>query len=254
MSADPRSPSGRAAPATTAADDEIARFDRIARTWWDPEGDFRPLHRLHPVRIDYLRQRISAHFGRHGEAERPLDGLAVIDIGCGGGLVSESMARLGARVTGIDASEESVRVAEHHARGEGLAIHYRRATPEDLASEGERFDVVLALEVIEHVTDLDQFIAAATSLLANGGPFAFSTINRTLKSLALAKIGAEYVLRWLPVGTHDWRKFVKPSELAAALRRHGLMTADIAGLIYDPAHDAWSLGRDPSVNYIGLAL
>jgi 2-polyprenyl-6-hydroxyphenyl methylase/3-demethylubiquinone-9 3-methyltransferase len=238
----------------TVEPDEVARFDRIARTWWDPEGDFRPLHQLNPIRVAWLRQAVAHHFARDAHADRPFDGLRMIDIGCGGGLVSEAVARLGADVTGIDASSESVRVAELHAQQEGLDIRYRLAAPEDLVAEGTAFDAVISLEVVEHVADLDRFIGACAALLRPGGAIVLSTINRTLKSLAMAKIGAEYVLRWLPVGTHDWRKFVKPSELAAALRRHDLTLTELGGLVYDPLQRKWSLGRNLDVNYMALAV
>lgn len=237
----------------TIAPEEILHFDRIARAWWDPEGDFRPLHRLNPVRVNWIRQMASRHFGLAAHAERPFEGLTMIDIGCGGGLVTEAVARLGADMLGIDASEESVRVAELHAQGEALPIRYRRAAPEEIAAEGLQFDVVLSLEVIEHVADIDRFIEASAALVRPGGAMILSTINRTLKSLALAKVGAEYVLRWLPVGTHDWRKFVKPSELATALRRHGFSITEIGGIVYDPLRDTWSLGRDLDVNYMAMA-
>lgn len=239
---------------TSVARDEVERFDRIARAWWDPEGDFRPLHRLNPVRVNWIRYAAAHHFGLDAQAERPFEGLTMIDIGCGGGLVTEAMARLGAVMLGIDASSESVRVAEVHAAKEGLPIRYRRAAPEDLVSERATFDVVLSLEVIEHVANLDSFIAAAADLLRPGGAMILSTINRTLKSLALAKVGAEYVMRWLPVGTHDWRKFVKPSELAKVLRRHDLALTDLGGIVYDPLRGNWSLGRDLDVNYMALAV
>jgi 2-polyprenyl-6-hydroxyphenyl methylase/3-demethylubiquinone-9 3-methyltransferase len=237
----------------TVAPDEVARFDRIARTWWDPEGDFRPLHQLNPVRVAWLRRAVAYHFQRDPSSERPFDGLRMIDIGCGGGLVSEALARLGADVTGIDASPESVRVAELHARQEGLDVRYLVAAPEDLAVEGAGFDAVVSLEVVEHVADLDGFIAACAALLRPGGAVVLSTINRTLKSLAMAKIGAEYLLRWLPVGTHDWRKFVRPSELAAALRRHDLTLTELGGLVYDSLQRKWSVGRNLDVNYMALA-
>jgi len=251
---EPSSRSGGLPPRGTAAQDEIARFDAIADDWWDPDGDFRPLHRLNPLRVGYVRDAVVRHFGRDPAAERPLQGLTLIDIGCGGGLVAEPLARLGARVTGIDASEEAIRVASRHAQREGLEITYRCAPPETLVADAERFDVVVALEVIEHVADLDQFFAAAAALLKPGGAVALSTLNRTLKSLALAKIGAEYVMRWLPVGTHDWRKFVKPAEVAAALRRNGLTLTDLTGLTYDPLRGTWSLTPDLDVNYLGFAV
>ena len=242
-----------AARGSTALNDEIVRFGRIADAWWDPDGDFRPLHQLNPVRVAYIRDQVCCHFGRDPAGPRPFAGLRMIDIGCGGGLVAEALTRLGAEVTAIDASAESVKVAEVHAAREGLAIRYRCAAPEDLAGEAERFDVVLALEVVEHVADLDRFVAAAAALLAPGGAMVFATLNRTLKSLALAKVGAEYVLRWLPAGTHDWRKFVKPSELAAALRRCRLAFTDLSGLAYDPLRGTWQLSRDLDVNYMGFA-
>jgi len=238
----------------TVAVDEVANFDRIAQAWWDPDGDFRPLHRLNPVRIDWIRYAAAHHFGCDPLAERPFEGLTMIDIGCGGGLVTEAMAKLGADMLGIDASEESVRVAEAHAEGQNLSVRYRQAAPEELARENLHFDAVLSLEVVEHVADLDRFVAASAALLRPGGAMILSTINRTLKSLALAKVGAEYVLRWLPVGTHDWRKFVKPSELAAALRRHGLTLTDLGGIVYDPLRGTWALGRDLDINYMALAV
>lgn len=245
--ADPTARSG------TTARDEIARFDAIADDWWDPDGDFRPLHRLNPVRVGYVRDALIRHFGLDAEAEQPLAGLKLLDIGCGGGLMAEPMARLGATVTGIDASAEAVRVASLHAEREGLAIAYRCAPPEALAAEGERFDAIMALEVVEHVADLNAFFAATAELLRPGGGLALSTLNRTFKSLALAKIGAEYVMRWLPKGTHDWRKFVRPSEMAAALRRNGLTLDDLKGLTYDPLRGSWSLTADLDVNYLGFA-
>jgi 2-polyprenyl-6-hydroxyphenyl methylase / 3-demethylubiquinone-9 3-methyltransferase len=238
----------------TASGEEIARFSRLADAWWDPHGEFRPLHQLNPVRVAYIRDAAVRHFGLDPSATQPLSGLSMIDIGCGGGLVAESLTRLGARLTGIDASAESVRVAELHARREGLDVQYRCAAPEDLASDGERFDAVLALEVVEHVADLDRFVEACAALRAPGGVMLFATLNRTLKSLALAKVGAEYVLRWLPPGTHDWRKFVRPSELAAVLRRHGLDVSDLTGVAFDPLRGRWSLSRDLGVNYMGVAV
>jgi 2-polyprenyl-6-hydroxyphenyl methylase/3-demethylubiquinone-9 3-methyltransferase len=247
-------PSGDPARGLTASGEEIGRFGRLADAWWDPHGEFRPLHQLNPVRVAYIRDAAVRHFGLDPSASQPLAGLSMIDIGCGGGLVAEAFARLGGRLIGIDASAESVRVAELHARREGLDIRYRCAVPEDLASDGERFDAVLALEVVEHVADLDRFVEACAALRTPGGMMVFATLNRTLKSLALAKIGAEYVLRWLPPGTHDWRKFVRPSELAAILRRHQLDMSDLAGVTYDPLRGSWSLSRDLEVNYMGVAV
>ncbi|MBK8176206.1 MAG: bifunctional 2-polyprenyl-6-hydroxyphenol methylase/3-demethylubiquinol 3-O-methyltransferase UbiG [Rhodospirillales bacterium] len=246
-------PSDRTAFAKTAADDEIARFEAMARSWWDPQGDFRALHQLNPVRVDFIRTRLARHFARDVDSARPFDGLTMIDIGCGGGLVAEQMARCGASITGIDASEEAIRIAGVHAHAAGLDIDYRRAGPEDLAREGARFDVVLALEVVEHVADHDDFAAAITALLAPGGAMILSTLNRTWASLALAKVGAEYVLNWVPRGTHDWRKFVKPAEMAQMLRRQGLLLTDAAGLSYNPLRQSWSLSRKLDVNYMAMA-
>ena len=232
---------------------EIERFAALAEEWWDPHGAFRPLHKLNPARLEYLRDGICRHFGRDSHAPRPLSGLTFVDIGCGGGLIAEPMARLGAKVTGIDATEKNVGVAALHARQMGLEIDYRFAAAEELAAEGKRFDVVLNLEVIEHVADVDAFLTACRQLIKPDGVMVFSTLNRTAKAFALAIIGAEYVMRWLPPGTHDWQKFLKPSELSAAMRDSGFMVADLAGLAYSPISDAWRVTRDVSVNYLGLA-
>jgi len=239
---------------STAAADEVARFSKLADSWWDPDGDFRPLHRLNPIRIGYIRDNLARHFGREPLSDRPLTGLSVLDIGCGGGLIAEPLTRLGARVTGIDADAETVRVARAHARESGLAIDYHHRLPEDLAREKGRYDAVLNLEVVEHVADRDAFLAAAARLMKPKGAMVLSTINRTLKALALAKIGAEYVLRWLPVGTHDWRKFVRPSELAAGLKAAGVEIAEFKGVLYNPLMDDWRLSRDLAVNYMAFAI
>ncbi|MCH7931467.1 MAG: bifunctional 2-polyprenyl-6-hydroxyphenol methylase/3-demethylubiquinol 3-O-methyltransferase UbiG [Proteobacteria bacterium] len=230
--------------------DEVARFAALADEWWDPRGTFRPLHRLNPLRLAFIRDRACARFGRDPLGERPLDGLKLLDVGCGGGLLSEPMARLGARVTGIDAAEESVRVAAHHAAGAGLAIDYRCATAEALAAAGRRFDVVLNMEVIEHVADRDAFVAACSTLLRPGGITVAATLNRTPQAYLLAIVGAEYVLRWLPRGTHEWDKFVRPAELARALRAGGIAVTEITGVRYNPLRDDWFLSRDVSVNYM----
>jgi 2-polyprenyl-6-hydroxyphenyl methylase/3-demethylubiquinone-9 3-methyltransferase len=232
---------------------EVARFAEMADAWWDPAGAFRPLHRLNPIRLAYLRDHLTAHFARDRSAFTPFAGLELVDIGCGGGLVAEPMARLGARVTGIDAGEANVAVARLHAEQAGLAIDYRAVTAEALADAGARFDIVLALEIIEHVADRALFLAAAASLVRPGGCLVAATLNRTLKSFALAIVGAEYLLRWLPRGTHDWRRFPRPSELAADLRRHGLAVEDVSGVAYDPLSDSWRLGRDVGVNYMLFA-
>lgn len=240
-------------PPGTASADEIARFSAMADAWWDPKGKFRPLHRLNPVRIGYIKDCVTGHFGRDPRAPHPLKHLELVDIGCGGGLLAEPMARLGASVTGIDAGEETIRVAETHARLQNLDIDYRCALPEDLVCESRIFDVVLNMEVVEHVADLDAFLEASARLLKPGGAMMVATLNRTLKALALAKIGAEYVLRWLPIGTHDWGKFVRPSELAAGLKRHQVDVLDLKGMTFNPLTDRWSLTRDVDVNYVVFA-
>ena len=233
--------------------DEIARFSALAETWWDPKGKMGTLHKFNPVRIAFIRDHIVRHFGRDGLGMTPLQGLRVADIGCGGGLVCEPIARLGATVTGVDAAERNVKTAAVHAAEQGLAIDYRHATAETLVSAGEIYDVVLNLEVVEHVADLDGFLDDSARLVRPGGMMIVATLNRTLKSLALAKFGAEYVLGWLPRGTHDWRKFVKPSELAVHLRRNALQIEDLQGVSYNPIADRWSLSDDVSMNYLMVA-
>ena len=238
----------------TASPDEIARFTAMAESWWDPDGPFAPLHRLNPTRIAFIRDHVAGHFGRDPKGRRPLRGLNLLDIGCGGGLLSEPMRRLDARVTGIDAGQENVRIARLHAERGGLEIAYRRILPETLAEQGRCFDVVLNMEVVEHVADVPAFLEACSKLVKPGGVMVVATINRTLKALALAKVGAEYVLRWLPPGTHDWRKFVRPSELAHGLGRGGLHLTDLKGVTYRPLADKWILSRNPDVNYLAFAV
>lgn len=233
--------------------DEIARFEAMAAEWWDPHGKFRPLHKFNPVRLAWIRDRLLARFGRDGASPRPLEGLRILDIGCGGGLVSEPMARLGAEVVGVDASHRNVEVARIHAAQGGLAVDYRQGTAEDLLAAGECFDAVLSLEVVEHVADPAAFLGACAGLVSPGGALFVATINRTPQAFALAIVGAEYVLRWLPRGTHSWSKFVRPSEVAAALRPTGLELREFAGMSYNPLRDAWSAGRDLGVNYIAYA-
>jgi 2-polyprenyl-6-hydroxyphenyl methylase/3-demethylubiquinone-9 3-methyltransferase len=225
----------------------------MAEAWWDPDGKFRTLHKFNPPRLAFLRDRLCAHFGRPAGTLRPLDGLAILDVGCGGGLVSEPLARMGARVTGIDAAAENVAVARAHAEATGLAIDYRHATAEDLADAGARFDAVVALEVVEHVADLDAFLGACAAVTRPGGAMVVATLNRTAKAFAFAVVGAEYVLGWLPRGTHQWRKFVRPSELARALRARGLVLAELAGMRYEVLTDEWRLCDDLSVNYLAFA-
>jgi 2-polyprenyl-6-hydroxyphenyl methylase/3-demethylubiquinone-9 3-methyltransferase len=233
--------------------DEVARFAERADDWWDAQGPFAPLHRINPTRLTYIRDRLCAHFGRDPKAPPSLAGLSVLDIGCGGGLVAEPLARLGAHVTGIDPASETIAVAKAHAQGAGLKIVYRAATAEDLAGEGKTFDAVLLFEVVEHVPDVPAFLTRIASLVKPGGVMILSTLNRTLKAYALAIVGAEYILRWVPAATHQWDRFVTPEELRAALRGAGLTPSDTTGMAYSPLADEWSLSRDTDVNYFATA-
>jgi 2-polyprenyl-6-hydroxyphenyl methylase/3-demethylubiquinone-9 3-methyltransferase len=246
----PRAPDPPTGPSVDPA--EVARFSALAEAWWDPLGKFRPLHKLNPVRVAYVRDRACARFDRDPKAERPLEGLALLDIGCGGGLLCEPLARLGARVTGIDAAERNVAIARAHAAESGLAIDYQATTAEALAAAGRHFDIVLNMEVVEHVADVGAFLGASAALLRPGGFMVVATLNRTPQSFALAIVGAEYVLRWLPRGTHDWRKFLRPSELATQLRAHGARISELTGVRYSPLSDRFALGTDLSCNYMAL--
>ncbi len=231
--------------ATTLEPKEIEKFSAIAAQWWDEQGDFAPLHRINPVRIGHIRQTVQSHFQRED-----IKGLSVIDIGCGGGLVSEPLTRLGAKVTGIDGAEKNIKTAIAHAQQTDLNIDYRTTTAEDLAAKGAQFDVVLALEVIEHVADVDLFLQSITTLAKPGGVIIISTINRTLKAYALAIIGAEYILRWLPRGTHEWKKFLKPSEIIIPLQKAGFKHIETTGMVMNPLTQEWRMdARDVEVNY-----
>lgn len=241
------------AAAGTVDPAEVAKFEAIAAEWWDPAGKFRPLHRMNPCRIDYVAQQVAAQFGRDRDAPAPFAGLRVADIGCGGGLATEPMARLGAAAIGFDAAEGNIRVARAHAEAMGLAIDYRAEPAEAAAARGERFDVVMALEIVEHVADVDAFLAALSALTAPGGLVFLSTLNRTAQSWATAIIGAERVLRWLPPGTHDWSKFLTPAELETRLAAAGLPVVDARGMTPDLGRGGWRLSGDLSVNYIVTA-
>jgi 2-polyprenyl-6-hydroxyphenyl methylase/3-demethylubiquinone-9 3-methyltransferase len=230
---------------------EIAKFEAMAADWWDPAGKFKPLHMLNPCRLDYIVDQIAAELGRDPKAARPFAGLRILDIGCGGGLLAEPMARLGATVVGVDAAARNIPVARIHAEQSGLDIDYRVGTAEALAAEGEQFDVVLNMEVVEHVADPAAYLAACRALLRPGGLMICSTINRTPKSFLLAIVGAERVMRWLPVGTHDWARFITPDELFALLRGAGLVPVDRKGMVFDPIRWSWRISdRDLSVNYV----
>lgn len=236
--------------ATTTSPEEIARFAAMADEWWDDTGKFKPLHKLNPVRIGFIRDTLAAHFNRDITAPQPLQGLNLLDVGCGGGLISEPLCRLGANVTAIDAGSEAIAVALSHATQGGLDITFRNEPPETLAAEGLHFDVVVSLEVVEHVADLDAFLGALADLTKPGGIIILATLNRTLKSLALAKIAAEYILCWVPRGTHDWQKFVKPSELTRGLKPYGVNLQSLQGVGYDPLHDNWFACDSLDVNYL----
>ncbi len=237
-----------AAAVNTVDKDEIERFSRIADEWWDSHGKFAPLHRINPLRVEYVRKQILGTFPS-------IEGCRLLDIGCGGGLVSESMANLGAQVTGIDASEKNITVAKLHAEQSKLDIDYRNTTAEALVAENAQYDVVLALEIIEHVADIPAFVECVCKLAKPGGLVIFSTMNRTAKAYALAIVGAEYVLRWLPRGTHTWSKFVKPSELSRHLRHNNADVKDMTGMVMNPLTMKWELkANDLSVNYLLTAV
>lgn len=238
----------------TVDPDEVARFAEQAARWWDPEGEAKPLHRINPVRLQFIRDQLAAHFSQNAASLSPFAGLTLLDIGCGAGLVAEPMRRLGFTVTGIDASTEMIAAARTHAAETNLVIDYRAETADALARTGARFDVVLALEVIEHVPDTDAFLATSTQLVAPGGALILSTLNRTSRAFLLGIVAAEHVLRWVPAGTHDWRRFQRPSELAKALRRNGLRFQTMVGIGYDPVHDRWKLTSDIGVNYLAMAV
>ncbi|QCP86933.1 bifunctional 2-polyprenyl-6-hydroxyphenol methylase/3-demethylubiquinol 3-O-methyltransferase UbiG [Cereibacter sphaeroides] len=230
---------------------EVAKFEAMAAEWWNPHGKFKPLHQMNPCRLDYITQQIAAEFDRDLSAPLPFEGLRLLDIGCGGGLLSEPMARLGAEVIGADAAPRNIPVAKLHAEQSGLTIDYRNTTAEALAAAGERFDVVLNMEVVEHVADPLAYLTACRELLKPGGLMICSTLNRNPKSFAMAIVGAEWIMRWLPKGTHDWSKFITPDELYDLTRKAGLDPVDRKGMVFNPVSWSWSLSaRDLSVNYV----
>lgn len=249
--AEPHAPEGRDRTLDAA---EVERFQRLAKAWWDPTGKFRPLHQIGPVRLAFIRDEFTRHFRLPPGGARPFNGLKILDIGCGGGLISEPLCRLGAAVTAIDPGEQNIAIARAHAEPQGLAIDYRVATVEDLAAKGEAFDAVVCLEVIEHVPDVGAFVKACTALVRPGGIMVLSTINRTLKAYALAIVGAEYVLGWLPRGTHQWERFVTPDEMKRDCEAAGLTGTHVMGFTYNPLRDTWSLGPDTGVNYLASAV
>jgi 2-polyprenyl-6-hydroxyphenyl methylase / 3-demethylubiquinone-9 3-methyltransferase len=233
---------------------EVERFARMAARWWDPRGPMAPLHKLNPVRLGYIRDHVAEHFGRDAKKLGCLKGFRILDIGCGAGLLTEPLARLCAEMTGIDPAAENIAAARAHAVESGVTVDYRDMTAEDLAANGEQFDVVLAMEVVEHVNDVSLFVLTCGSLVKPGGLFFTATLNRTLKSFALAIVGAEYILGWLPRGTHQWDKFVTPDELETAIESAGLNVTGERGVIYNPLADRWQLSSDMNVNYMLVAV
>jgi 2-polyprenyl-6-hydroxyphenyl methylase/3-demethylubiquinone-9 3-methyltransferase len=237
--------------ASTVDEAEVNRFTAMAGEWWDPKGKFRPLHQINPLRLRFIRDEVCRRFGRSPKSTQTMVGLRILDIGCGGGLLSEPLARLGSHMIGADASATNIEVAKLHADQSGLAIDYRATTAEALAASGEHFDVVLALEIVEHVPDMAAFVEICAGMLRPGGVMVVSTINRTAKAFALAIVGAEYILRWLPRGTHQWQKFVTPSELRAAYTKAELTPGRSAGMIFNPFQGQWKLSdTDIEVNYL----
>jgi 2-polyprenyl-6-hydroxyphenyl methylase/3-demethylubiquinone-9 3-methyltransferase len=239
--------------ASTVDEAEVARFARLADTWWDPRGKMAVLHKFNPVRLGYIKDGACRQFKRDAKRLDSLKGLRILDIGCGGGILSEPLARLGAEVVGADPADTNVEVAKLHAAQSGVAVDYRCVTAEELADAGERFDIVLAMEVVEHVADVNLFVKRCAEMVKPGGLMIAATLNRTLKSFALAIVGAEYVLGWLPRGTHQWDKFVTPNELEIAFERASLRTVDNQGVIYNLFADRWQLSSDTDVNYMMVA-
>ncbi len=240
-------------PSASVDPAEIAKFTAMADEWWDPAGKFAPLHKFNPCRLKFIREYAASHFGKDPKALRPFEGLALLDIGCGGGLLSEPMSRIGFAALGVDPSQKNVAIATAHAGKTGSPVTYRATTAETLAAEGARFDVVLNMEVVEHVADLRGYLKACSELVKPGGLMFVATLNKTLKSLALAKIGAEYILGWLPRGTHDWSRFVEPARLRSLLEESGLNPLKTQGVAFDPLGWDWHLSSDVDVNYMIVA-
>ena len=243
-----KTPAGR----VTVDPQELAKFTAMAADWWNPNGQFKPLHKFNPTRLAYIRDRLCKDFDRDAQADRPLEGLRLLDIGCGGGLLSEPMARLGADIIGADAAEANIKTAQTHAEQQGLTIDYRVQTAEQLNAAGEKFDAILNMEVIEHVADPTLFLQECAAMLKPDGIMFLATLNRTMKSFALAIVGAEYVLRWLPRGTHDWNKFITPAELEVMASKAGLDTLTSTGVSFNPLTDRWRQTGDMSVNYMAV--
>lgn len=233
--------------------EDIARFSAIAAEWWDPHGKFRPLHKFNPTRLAFIRETVTRHFSLKTTQTSPFSGLELLDIGCGGGLLCEPMARLGARVLGADAGEANIKTASVHAAEQNLDIEYKTTTAEALAAEGAQFDIVLNMEVVEHVADVPGFMAACATMVKPGGLMICATLNRSLKAFALAIVGAEYVLGWVPRGTHNWQQFITPAELFKELEKPGLRVTEETGVTYNPLSDRWALSRDMGVNYMMVA-
>jgi 2-polyprenyl-6-hydroxyphenyl methylase/3-demethylubiquinone-9 3-methyltransferase len=238
---------------TTIDQAEVDRFSAMAAEWWDPTGKFKPLHKFNPVRLQYIRDRACHQFGRDAKAHRSLEGLRVLDIGCGGGLLSEPVSRMGANVLGADASEKNIRIAQTHAEQSGAIVDYRAVTAEALAADGEKFDIVLNMEVVEHVSDVPFFIETCAAMVKPGGLMFVATINRTLKAAALAIVAAENILRWLPRGTHQYEKLVRPEEIEAPLNASGMAVTDRTGVFFNPFQNQWNLSKDMDVNYMIVA-
>ena len=238
---------------TTINPAEIAKFTAMAEEWWDPTGKFKPLHKFSPVRLNYIREHLLSHYRRDGSQMRPFEGLTVLDVGCGGGLLCEPLARLGATVTGIDAAERNIKIAALHAEQSGVEVTYLTTTSEELAAKGEKYDLVLNMEVVEHVDNVPLYMKSCADLVKPGGLMLTATLNRTARAFALAIVGAEYVLGWLPKGTHDWKKFLTPEEIRTLLTRNGLKVTGETGVVFHPLADEWRASPDMGVNYMIMA-